>query len=278
MKSARHKLPIDTAFRHTMLIFMLGILITCSFYNPFLAKSDGVVPSVLGRSYPLQQPDIHVNEGGTIRLEGVTAIIEGGTFAKDVYLRVDRTARGNPIEIDGLWQVSDIWNVRFRFHSNDDEVSTVETQRNYILSFPYVADFLITDQGVRFDEQSLKLIRGETATGPWIVLENSVVDMDNNTVSALINRGGFFMISGGFYKRVQNIGGSEVVGKKESVEDVEDVGNNDEAVKADAKPTLGKIKNNEKKSSSSSKPLSVGEAATKLSGALSDFFSALFGR
>ena len=71
---------------------------------------------------------------------------------------------------------------------------------------------------------------------------------------------------------------SKVVGKKESVEDVEDVGNNDEAVKADAKPTLGKIKNNEKKSSSSSKPLSVGEAATKLSGALSDFFSALFGR
>lgn len=155
--------------------------------------------AVLGRSYPLSQPDIHAGEGGTIVDSGVSAIVSEGTFGSDVYLRVDRTARGNPISVAGLWQVSDMWNVRLRNHDNDDEISQLDTKKKYILAFPYTQDYLKTDQGVRFDENKLKLLRGETATGPWTVLEDSVVDTVNKRISVVTDRGGHYTVGGGFY-------------------------------------------------------------------------------
>lgn len=156
-------------------------------------------PAVLGRSYPLQQADIPAGAGGTIVDSGVSVIVSEGTFGSDVYLRVDRTARGNPISINGLWQVGDMWNVRVRNHENDDEISYRDTKKKFILAFPYTQEYLKTDQGVRFDENNLKLIRGETATGPWTVLNESVIDTVNKRISVVTNLGGHYTVGGGFY-------------------------------------------------------------------------------
>ena len=154
---------------------------------------------VLGRSYPLSEPDIKARVGGTVELEGMSAIITEGTFSRDMYLRVDRTARVNPESADGLWQVSDMWNVRPRYMDNDNEIVVGETTHEYILSFPYSESLLKTDQGVRFAESSVKLIRGDTQTGPWTVMNTSVVDDVNNTVAVRTKQGGYFFVGAGEY-------------------------------------------------------------------------------
>ena len=193
----------DTAFKLTIFLFIGAFLTTYGFfYNEQDVTSTSLasrsVGTVLGRSYPLSQPDLNKNEGGVITVEGITAVVSENTFGGDIYFRVDRTMRGTPIHVEGLWQVTNIWETRLRFMANDNDISTIDTKKNYILSFPYTTDYLTTDQGVTFSESSLKLIRGESVTGPWTILDGAVQDTTNDTFSVVTNRGGHFMISGGF--------------------------------------------------------------------------------
>src|SRR3989344_3484323 len=160
--------------------------------------------NVLGTSYPPSYADVKAKTGGTVTRENVTLIVSEDTFDDDVYFRVDKIARKNPISVDGLWQVSDLWEARVKYMVNNDQVSEYAAHKNYILAFPYTTQHLTTDQGVAIPQESLKLVRGETATGPWTVLSNCVIDQANKTVSVITNRGGFFMISGGFYKPASN--------------------------------------------------------------------------
>lgn len=208
------KLFQDTVFQLTLALFILGYLLTYTiFYMPleetveipqphiYEAPQQAMidVPQVLGRSYPLSEADLKANTGGNITVEDITAIIPEGTFDSDVYMRVDRTVRATPISVSDLWQVSDIWNVRLRYMSNDDEVPGPNISHDYILAFPYTEQFLTTDQGVRFDENNLKLIRGTTVSGPWEILSNTVIDTTNNTASTITRKGGYYFVAGGEY-------------------------------------------------------------------------------
>lgn len=208
------KLFQDTIFQLTLALFVLGYLLTyIIFYMPLQQSVDVPqphiyeaprqamiqIPQVLGRSYPLPDADIKANTGGNITVEDITAIIPEGTFNSDVYMRVDRTVRATPISVSDLWQVSDIWNVRLRYMSNDDEVPGPNISNDNILAFPYTEQFLTTDQGVRFDENNLKLVRGTTVTGPWEVLSNTVIDTTNNTASTITRKGGYYFVAGGEY-------------------------------------------------------------------------------
>jgi hypothetical protein len=172
---------------------VLVLLISTSFLN-------FKIGNVLGKSYPPPEADIKAHTGGTVTDNGITLIVSEKTFDQDVYFRVDKIVRNNPIAVDGLWQISDIWETRVKFMSNNDQVTEYAAHENYILSFPYTTQFLTTDQAVALPRESLRLVRGETASGPWTVLPNSVVDQANKTVSVITNRGGFFMIAGGFHQ------------------------------------------------------------------------------
>ena len=218
-----HKLFSDQSFVATYVIFMAGLIVSVMLFQPFNPSlhhphNTQHIESgaVLGRQYPLPEADIKASDGGTVTVESVTAIVSEATFNKDVYMRVNRTARGNPISVQGLWQISDIWDVRLRYMSNDNEVPTPETYKNYILSFPYSEQFLVTDQGQYFPENTLKLIRGQTVTGPWEVLDASVVDLINNTVSVITNKGGYYMVSGGFYEAAPPTEATKTVSSKTS--------------------------------------------------------------
>ena len=57
----------------------------------------------------------------------------------------------------------------------------------------------LTDQGIVFTEDTLKLARGTSATGPWTLLTGPVVDITNNTISFITKTGGFYTIVGGFH-------------------------------------------------------------------------------
>lgn len=191
----------DYSYLATLLLFFMGIIFTRIIFYPVAGAS----PEVLGRSYPLNLPDISAGSGDTLSLEGVTAIVSPGTFSRDVYLRVDRTARTVPKSADSLWpsqtrlwQVSDIWNVRFRDHRNDNEMKAEETAKDYNLAFPYTTSNLLTEQGVWLNEISLKLARAETLEGTWSVLSGSVLDLASDKVSVLTRQGGYFMVVGGF--------------------------------------------------------------------------------
>lgn len=201
MKKKHRTLRSDPTFKLALLLFIAGLFVNYVLFYAELAPEQAThdTGSVLGRSYPLPQADISSGDGGTITVENITAIISEETFSSDIYMRVDRTVRGNPISVDNLWQVSDFWNVRIRHMANDNEVSTHDTKKNYILAFPYTQNHLTSDQGVRFDENYLKLVRGETLTGPWEVLHATTVDTVNRTASTITNRGGYYTIMGGTY-------------------------------------------------------------------------------
>lgn len=194
--------------KNSSLIIIQVMLLTLIISGPvfvysFFNKSSNTIKqdygNVLGRSYPLAQADIHAGEGGTITVEGVTAIISPGTFASDVYMRVDEFSRATPISVSGLWQIGNMYNVRLRFMSDDNEATQYHANKKYILSFPYTQQYLTTEQDVNFDENYLKLVRGQTQTGPWEVLENTVVDVANKKASVITDRGGYYTVTGGFY-------------------------------------------------------------------------------
>lgn len=202
----------SSSLKLAVYVYLIGLVLTYFLFPWSQSKNNS---AVLGRSYPLTLPDISAGQGDTLSVEGVSAIVQSGTFDSDVYLRVDRIARGVPKTVSGLWQVSDIYNTRFRFHSNDDEVPASAAKKDFIFSFPYSDSTLVSEQGVYFREDILRLARGDSAEGPWTIIENSVDDPINNTVSALTRQGGYFMIVGGNDQssddrvRKTEVGGSE---------------------------------------------------------------------
>ena len=208
-------------------LFALVLIVgtTLGVFSKLGGISDGVKPAVLGRSYPPPMPDVYAQGGGTIVDSDVSAIISEGTFVSDMYLRVERTARGNPFSASGMWQVSDMWNVRLRNHANNDQISALEKKKGFILAFPYTQEYLVSDQGVRFDENYLKLVRGETSTGPWKVLESSVVDTVNRRISVVTQEGGYYFVGGGVYvpEKSAVVEKSQAVVPAESLQEAEDV-------------------------------------------------------
>lgn len=159
------------------------------------AQEKGVV---LGRSYPPSAADVVAGAGGVVKEDGVSVIVSEGTFSKDMYARVDRITRGTPVYVNGLWQISDMWNVRLRYLVDDNEIPVVDTKKSVLFGFTYTENYLVTDQGQYLPETSLKLARSDSSSGPWEVVEESVVDVWNNSVSALMNRGGYFIVVGGY--------------------------------------------------------------------------------
>ena len=194
-------------------LFIAAVLTSELFYR---TPTQQFYPTVLGRSYPVPFPDIYAGEGKTITLDGATIIVSPDTFNINVYLRVDRHKRVTPKQVQGLWQVSDLWQVRFRTHEKDDELKPVETKKKYIISFPYTTESLLTDQGIRFSEDSLAIARGETESGPWSLAENAVIDNANRTISTLTKEGGFYMVVAGNRQLQSNLSTNNTAFETES--------------------------------------------------------------
>lgn len=205
-----------------LILLVVGLLVNYLVFYGYHNLQDRLASGeVLGRSYPLSTPDIYANEGGTIIVNGVSLVAQQNTFTDNVYMRVDITSRANPIQVDGLWQVSDLYETRVRFMSNDSEVTQYDAKKNYTLSFPYDSKYLTTDQGYIFSDSEVSLARGETPTGPWEVLTNAVHNGSNDTVSVITNKGGYYMVVAGTYISTEDVDSVEtaVVEKDETQED-----------------------------------------------------------
>ncbi len=190
-------MKLSYSFKLTVYLYLIGFLLTLILF-PFPKNNSEVKPEVLGRSYPLSLPDIPSGDGETLNLEGVSAIVPSGTFTVPVYLKVDKIARTTPKSASGLWQVSDLYSVRFRDHRNDNEMRESDAGHDFTISIPYTTDYLLTEQGVWLDEISLKLAWSESENGIYELLSGSVLDLAADKVSVLTKNGGYFMVVGGF--------------------------------------------------------------------------------
>lgn len=158
-----------------------------------------IVPKkpVLGQTTKPALADLVVNEGGLINIDPINIIVQDNTFPFDIYLYSKEIKKTNPVMIEEMWQISDIYEVYFKSFFNDAVVVT--PGREFIIGIRYNEQDLVTELNLRLPENTLKIIYKEDQQDQWQLIDNAVVDIENNIVSTIANKGGFYSVVGGWW-------------------------------------------------------------------------------
>src|SRR3989344_4481989 len=100
--------------------------------------------AVLGQTTRPAQPDLVKNEGGGISIDPISVIVNDNTFPYDIYLYSKEIAKTNPAQIQGMWQVTDSYQIYFKSFFNDAIVT--DPGQEFILNIRYDEIKLKTDQ------------------------------------------------------------------------------------------------------------------------------------
>ena len=141
------------------------------------------------------EPDVVANQGNTIHRSDFTVITFNGTVPFDAYLSVGCTPLTNPISIANYWQITPVCEVYFRSqHNNGKYLSPLKTS---IVSRTYTVDDLRQQSGEYFRQDTIKMVKSTDGGQSWTMLRNAVVNLQNNTVSAITEANGAFMLMTG---------------------------------------------------------------------------------
>ncbi len=142
-----------------------------------------------------RNPEVMAGGGGTLRKDLFTLIVAEGTTPWDAYISYGYVKKTNLVRLCRYWQISDIYEFKLRSHFNN---AVISPQKDTLISFSYNTDHLKVFPLVYFPEQTLKIAETDDNGLSWTMLKNSVVDTENNTVSAItkLNRG--YIIVAGF--------------------------------------------------------------------------------
>lgn len=135
-------------------------------------------------------PDVRANGGATINKDPVVAIVDPGTVKWDTTLAVVKTPKAGAVRLNGLWQVSDVFDVRFRSSYNS---AVIIPDKASILVIRYNPEWL----GKNLPEKSLKLVYS-TDGKKWKLLKTSIWNKNNRTVAAMTKVGGYYMLVAGY--------------------------------------------------------------------------------
>src|SRR3989338_4892832 len=187
----------------TLIIFFIGITFTLHFVFPLKFYKDtagvlGVKTYTSPTSYSSKpsSPDFRQNEGAVINRDRATAIIFSNTTDMDAYLSVGITPMADPIQLCSRYQISPIYELWLKSQSNDAKI--LNPHRTSLISLKYSADDLLTSSGEYFPMDSLKMVYSSDGGYSWTTLRSSVVDAQNNTVSAISKIAGGYMIIAGY--------------------------------------------------------------------------------
>lgn len=159
-----------------------------------------------------RKPDVLKGAGGTFRLSPWRIIVAPGTFSYDVYFENGCWDKSFPMRIGRYWQLSDICEFRPRPHFKPNKAPAVP-EKSWVISYHYTDAEIALFGGLSFPEESLKIVFSEDHGESWKMLRSSVVDTQNNTVAAITDKEGGYMVMAGFvdpstfynYKEVKGI-------------------------------------------------------------------------
>ena len=201
-------------------LFSLAILVVvlATPSSVFADKSYGY--PTLGRMP--RDPDIIKNQGGTAHFDRWRMTVAPETFNYDVYFRNGCWHKSLPMRIGRYWQISHICEFWPRPFSTANSAPAV-AKKSWVITYKYDDVDLLILGNLSFPEDSLKLVHSDDHGQSWTMLRSSVVDPVNNTVSAITDKGGGYMVMGGFvppttfynYKAVKGV--STVRGEEESL-------------------------------------------------------------
>ncbi|OGK31222.1 hypothetical protein A3D08_01510 [Candidatus Roizmanbacteria bacterium RIFCSPHIGHO2_02_FULL_43_11] len=157
-----------------------------------------------------REPDVRKDQGATLHFSSWTHIVPPETFSYDVYFQNGCSTKTLPRNIGRYWQITDICDFHLRSHFNK---ARAVPNRAWIIGFRYTDENLEFLPGLRFPENSLKIVYSSDYGQSWTMLKSSTVDSVNNTVAAITDKPGGYMVMAGFvnpatyysYKEVKGI-------------------------------------------------------------------------
>jgi hypothetical protein len=140
-------------------------------------------------------PELRALEGAVIQKDLFTITFHENSSPWDAYVSYGFVGKSHPVRLCRYWQVSDIYSFKLRSHFND---AVIEPREDVLLSFKYQPDMLKVFPFVYFPENSLKIVETDDLGATWTMLKSSVVDEENNTVSALTGFNKSYIVVAGF--------------------------------------------------------------------------------
>lgn len=175
-----------------LLIFLCGI----AFVSPkdtFASKSYGK-PTLTNMP---ASPDIRQNEGGEFVLSPWHLTVAPDTFSYDIFFQTGCWDKSFPMRLVRYWQISDICEFRPKPFVAGNNAPAVPT-RPWIITYVYTEDELGLVGDIGFPEASLKIVYSNDHGKSWTMLKSSTVNVESNTVSAITDKPGGFMVMAGF--------------------------------------------------------------------------------
>ncbi len=166
-----------------------------SFLNPLSIFADNSYTTPSNFTAVPFEPEVLAQQSAIVVKDRFTLIVETETSPWDAYISYGYRTKSHPIRLCRYWQITDISEFKLRSHFNN---AVIEPQKNTLISFKYETDMLKILPFLYFPETSLKIVESDDGGESWTMLKNSVVDSENNTVSAItkLNRG--YMVVSGF--------------------------------------------------------------------------------
>jgi len=206
----------SSSFLATFSIFFTTFVIAILFnVNVFYHVSKGILGA---KTYTApttftgkpSSPDIIHDQGAIVKRDNFSITTAPGTVPFDSYVSVGCSSSSNPISIANYWQVTPICEVFFRSQHNDAKYlsplkSSIVSRKYTVESLRYFGVFFLP-------ETSLKLVKSTDGGQTWTMLRNSVVDIENDTVSAITEANGAFMLMTGFVEPTTYYSYSDVKG------------------------------------------------------------------
>ncbi len=141
------------------------------------------------------KPEILAGEAATIYKYPFTLIFKDDASPWDAYVSFGHVKKNQPVRLCRYWQVSDIYELKLRSHFNE---ALIQQQNDTLMSFAYSEELLKVFPFIYFPEDSLKLVETDDNGLTWTMLKNSIVDTENNTVSAITSLNKGYIVVAGF--------------------------------------------------------------------------------
>ena len=181
---------------------MLGKLTLTLILSVFFLTSVTFVDASLSYGLPglsrmPRAADIREDAGGKFESDQWRMVVAPNTFGYDIWFQNGCWKKSFPKRIGRYWQLSDICEFWPRPHFKANSAPAVST-KPWVISYKYTDDEIALFGGLSFPEESLKIVFSDDHGESWTMLRSSVVDVDNNTVSAVTEGQGGYMVMAGF--------------------------------------------------------------------------------
>ncbi len=180
--------------RLNLYTFLAGLVLSLFLVTPVYADKSYGQPSLSGMP---RYPDITSQGGGITQMSGWKMVVAPFSFNYDIYFENGCWKMTFPMYIGRYWQISDICEFNAKPHFRGNNAPAVP-QKSWVISYHYDDADLDILGGLSFPENSLKIVHSNDKGETWTMLRSSVVDEENNTVAAITDEPGGYMVMAGF--------------------------------------------------------------------------------